>query len=232
MEFINRLLPENAKYLAERTWGKYTFKLYQSQNTFYEAIYVYGSDVIREVHLLENESILDLYIESMHRIGVPVPCNQDQYDNLNETGRMIAKILERDHQDFYYKLLWDEMLHWFCDVIEVRAAYHVDNIHGMKVTEARDIAVQQLLKENPEQLVKPPYIQTGEGGTIKFPLWFYDRKSMAYLLIDDEYAYGNGIHEVLGWLYGYGGWENATKCEYWEEQTRIIENLKKKKGIK
>lgn len=232
MHTKNKIIPEDAKYLARRVRGRYILKLYLWQDTYYEVSYDYGTDYIHRIDQLNSISDLDLYIESMHRIGVPEPSERDRAEKFNETGQRIAGMLKTDHLGFYHKLLWEEHLHWYCDMLEVRAAYLVDEIKTgkMKVTEARDIAIRQLLIGDPEQHIEPPYIKTDSDGYISFPWWFMGRKSQQGWLIDDEKPYGEGIRDVLCRLYEFGGWEDAPAKEYWDEQARKIEELKKKYG--
>ena len=125
---------------------------------------------------------------------------------------MVKAILEKDHLDFLNKLYWDEKLYWFCEVIEVSATYLVDEIltGGKLVTEARDIAIKQLL-EKPQESLKPPYIKIDDyNDSILFPWWFMSRNSEQGWLIEDRWAYGNGIREILSRLDSFGGWEDAT----------------------
>lgn len=49
-----------------------------------------------------------------------------------------------------------------------------------------------------------------------------DRKSQQGWLIEGECVYGDGIRDVLCRLYEYGGWEDATSQDYWDEQTRKL----------
>jgi len=233
MDAKTELIPEDAIYLARRVEGKYIINLYLWQDCYYEVSYPYGSDYIWNIKPIKDYSAIDLYIEAMHRIGIPEPHEWDRYENLKETGRMIAKILESDHLGFYHQLLWDNHLRWYCDMLEVRAAYLIDEIKtgNMKITEARDIAIRQLLTGDPRRHIKSPYIKIFEGdGVIQYPGWTYSRKSMAELLIDDKRPYDEGIYDVLGWIYSYGGWENETTQDYWDEQTKKIEEIKRNRG--
>ncbi|MDX8340555.1 hypothetical protein SLH46_15250 [Draconibacterium sp. IB214405] len=235
MDIENKHIPKDAQYLARRVWKNYIVKLYLWMDAYYEVWYEYGADYIFKIDQLNSINDLDLYIEAMHRTGTPKPSDRDRIEKLNETGQIIAGILKSDHLDFYYKLLWDQHLHWYCDMLEVRTAYLVDDIltGDMKVTEAREIAIRQLLIGDPERHIKPPYIKIVEGErVIQYPWWTYNRKSLAGLLIDDEIPYGEGISEILGWIYSYGGWEDAPRQEYWDEQTKKIEEIKRKRGMK
>ncbi|WP_340112936.1 hypothetical protein [Maribellus mangrovi] len=233
MDTENNIIAKDAKCLAERVSGL-TYKLFFWRNSFYEVSYTYGSDDIKRIEHLENESTLNLYIEAMHHTGEPDTCERDQDENLNKTGKIIARILKEDHLDFYLKLLWDQKLHWYCNMLEVRAAYLIDEIKTaeIKIIEARDIAIRELLKGDPERHIKPPYIKTSEGGImIQYPRWTYNRKSMANFIIEDDFLYGNGINDVLGRVHSFGGYEDATVQEYWDEQSRLIEEIKRKRGI-
>ncbi|KJF45391.1 hypothetical protein [Draconibacterium sediminis] len=234
MDIENKHIPDDAKYLARRVFHHHEIKLYSWQGSFYEVNTIYGTNSIWDIRRINNASTLDLYIEAMHRIGMPEPGGRDLYGTLNETGQIIAGILKADHLDFYYKLLWDEHLHWYCDMLEVRAAYLLDDIltGDMKVTEAREIAIKQLLTGDPERHIGEPYIQISDyNRAISFPWWFMNRKSEQNWLIEDEMPYGDGIRDVLCRLYEYGGWEDATAKEYWDEQTRKIEEIKRKRRI-
>ncbi|MDX8340554.1 hypothetical protein SLH46_15245 [Draconibacterium sp. IB214405] len=155
----------------------------------------------------------------MNRTGVPEPGGRDRYGTLNETGQIIAGILKTDHLDFYYKLLWDQHLHWYCDMMEVRAAYLLDDIltGDMKVTEAREIAIKQLLKGDPQRHILPPYIKKYNVGGIEFPNWFMHRKSEQNWLIENQSAFDDGIIQVHRRLYEYGGWEDATAEDYLDD---------------
>ena len=232
MNFTEKQVLAEGKYLAKRVMHNYSLELYLWNDRFFEVAREYCQDCILKVQAVEDNTILDLYIQAMTRTGSPHICDRDRFENLREVGKLIQGMLEEDHSAFLNELYWDEKLHWFCQVIEVRAAYLVDDIiarhKGMLVTVARDIALHQLL-ENPKEQVKPPYIKLLEKDhVILFPWWMMNRYSQQHIIMEDMCPCGNGIKEVLGVLDAYGGWENATEEQFWEEQKQLMEAIRKK----
>jgi hypothetical protein len=210
----DRHIPIDGKYLGEFVKYGDLVKLYLWQDSFYEVWHTYGDDEINSVEKLEDESHIDLFIQVNNRTGTLAICECDKDEKLREVGRTVKAVLKRDHPEFLNKLYWDEKLNWFCEVIEIRAAYLVDEIkkEGMLVTEAREVAINKLMG-NPQSHMKPPYIKKGEEGVIWFPDWFMNRRSMANLLIEDQCAYGDGISQVLSQLDEFGGWEDDTNAD-------------------
>lgn len=211
-----------------------TVKLYLWEDCFYEVWCHYGDDKINSVEKLEDESRKDLLIQKFNRKGTPEIDDWDRDESLREVGKIVKPILERDHPEYLNKLYWEQVLNWFCQVIEVRAAYLVDDIlkeKKMLHTEARKIAIERLLV-NPQKHIKPPYVKVFDDNTIHLPNWTFNRRSLVGVLTADVNCWGSGISNVLDWIDSFGGWEDDTGEGYWEEQIKLSKESKQRRKQK
>lgn len=203
------------KYIAERVFSIFNIKLYLWEGSFYEVFFEYCDEKILRVEKVSDDAILDLYIEAISRKGKPTISEWDKEENLGNVGRMVKTIIEIDNPEFLNKLYWDEKLRWFCELIEVRSAYLVDDIQKkqkVSVSCARDIAIKKLLKD-PESQTKPPYVEYSKGMML-FPLWYINHKTEQGILIEAEYLYGNGVSQLLARFNDLNIWMEALDKDY------------------
>ena len=222
---------KGGKYIAERVFSIFSIKLYLWKVRFYEVFFEYCDNNILRVEQVDYDNILDLYIESMTRTGTPPISEWDKEENLSKMGKRVKTILEKEHVEFLNKLYWDEKLRWFCDIIEARAAYLIDEIQKkqkISFCHAKDIAVRQLLKD-PVNTTKPPYIKYSNG-RILYPLWYVNNMTAQDILIKAEYLYGDGVSQLLARLNDSCLWKENVGEDYWIQQIKTPQTKKWKKN--